>query len=251
MPRVARRTSGSGFYHVVMRGNGRQLIFEDDADRRALLSALDGAIVRDGIVLLAWCLMSNHVHLLVEAGPDELSRGMHRLATEYARHFNTRAGHVGSVFDGRFKSVPVESDAQLVAAVRYIHENPARAGICPAGEYPWSSYREYAIAPERCDVGPVLELVGGVEAFVKLCEGGPATGYYFSGGRRIPDDEMLDAARAALAPRGPDEVRALSVGDRDRCLASLRDVGLSVRQIERLTGVGRYSVEKALARAGR
>lgn len=246
MPRVARRVAESGFYHVILRGNGRQILFEDDGDREALLRALDDAFAREGVVLIAWCLMTNHVHLLVEADLDALSRAMHRATTVFARRFNTRAGHVGSVFDGRFKSVPVESDAQLVTVVRYIHENPARAGVCPAEEYPWSSYHEYFGRAERCEVGRVLDLVGGREAFAELCASGPASGYYFSGGRRIPDEEVLDAARAALAPLDPGEVRGLPAEEREAHLATLRRVGLSVRQIERVTGVGRYAIERAL-----
>ena len=128
MPRRARRSSESGYYHVMLRGNGRQVIFEDDLDRREFLRELSETMAQSGVSIVAWCLMSNHVHLLLADEQGSLSTAVHHLATRYARHFNRRTGHVGSVFDGRFKSVPVESDVQLLAAVRYIHENPVRAG---------------------------------------------------------------------------------------------------------------------------
>ena len=125
MPRTERRKSASGFYHVVMRGNGRQNLFEDDADRRSFLSYLRGDAERFGVRVLAWCLMSNHIHLLLEDRDDNLSEMMRSLATSYALRFNRRGGHAGHVFQQRFYSNPIEDEAYLLQAMRYIHDNPA------------------------------------------------------------------------------------------------------------------------------
>ena len=110
---------------------------------QVFLAALSVMLEDPGLSLIAWCLMSTHAHLLLSDETGALSSAMHGLATRYAGRFNSRTGHIGSVFAGRFKSVPVETDSQLVAAVRYIHNNPEKAGICPATEFAWSSYREY------------------------------------------------------------------------------------------------------------
>lgn len=247
MPRCARRVSDSGFYHVMLRGNGRQVIFEDDADRRAFLEALAGTMSSRGIAIVAWCLMSNHVHLLLIDAEGRLSEAVHALTTSYAGWFNRRAGHVGSVFGGRFRSVPVEGDAQLLAAVRYIHDNPVKAGLCGApGEYPWSSYREYVGQPRIVSAEVVLDLLGGVEQFELFSLEHRPTGYCFMPGTRVPEEDAADVARAAIYPLELADVRALDGAERDSALSSMSEAGLSVRQLERLTGIGRYAIERSL-----
>ena len=253
MPRCARRVSESGYYHVMLRGNGRQVIFEDDADRRAFLEVLSEAMSSRAIEIVAWCLMSNHVHLLLTDANARLSDAIHAITTSYAGHFNRRFDHVGSVFAGRFKSVPVEDDAQLVAAVRYIHDNPVKAGICAApDEYPWSSYHEYVGEPWITSVEIVLDLLGGVDQFELFSLAPRPTGYCFMSGARVPEEDSADVARAAIYPLALADVKTVEGRERVRTLSLMRDAGLSVRQIERLTGVGRYAIEKSLllARSG-
>lgn len=246
MPRIARRVAESGFYHVVLKGNGGQIIFDDDEDRRAFLAALSSSLEDTELSLIAWCLMSTHAHLLLSDEVGCLSSAMHSLATKYAGYFNSRTGHLGSVFSGRFKSVPVESDVQLIAAVRYIHNNPEKAGICPAAEYGWSSYREYVGVPSITNVNVVLDLVGGVESFVAMSEAARPTGYCFRSGVRIPDEDAFDIARAVTYPADPRAIRDAEGAERGRALLALRDAGLTLKQIGRATGIGRYAIEKSI-----
>ena len=255
MPRTSRRVAESGHYHVMLRGNGKQVIFEDDVDRRAFLDALSRALEDPGLSLLAWCLMTNHVHLLFRDDSDCLSSAMHALATKYAGHFNSRTGHVGSVFDGRFKSVPIESNAQLVAAVRCIHDNPKKAGICPAADYPWSSFGEYAGVEGVCcltEVDSVLDMLGGPDGFLAMSSEVVPNDYCFRSGKRIPEEDVPEIARAALYPLDPRTLRETFGVERGRALLALKDAGLSLKQIERVTGIGRYAVQKGilLARGG-
>lgn len=249
MPRTSRKVAESGYYHVMLRGNGRQVIFEDDVDRRAFLEALSRTLETPGLSLLAWCLMTNHVHLLFCDEVGCLSSAMHALATKYAGHFNSRTGHVGSVFDGRFKSVPIESDAQLVAAVRYIHDNPEKAGLCSAADYPWSSFDEYAGTGGEwglANVDPILDLLGGADGFLSMSFQSRPNAYCFRAGKRVPEDDVFEIARAVLYPLDPRAMRELSGADRDQALLALRDAGLSLRQIERVTSIGRYSIQKGI-----
>ena len=244
MPRGPRRVSSSGYHHVTLRGDGRQTLFENDGDRRAFLDMLDRQLARHGLQLIAWCLMGNHVHLLLLDEGGHLSEAMHDLMTSYALRFNRRTGHVGHVFEGRFGSEPVESEAYLLEVVRYIHDNPVRAGLGARGEYPWSSYREYVGAAGRTDTGLVLEMVGGVDRFVEFSEerGAP---YRFARRRRVPDDDASEVARSALEGVEPAAVRGLPRDERNRRLRALRSTGLSVRQVERLTGIGRWTITEA------
>ena len=256
MPRTSRRVAESGHYHVMLRGNGKQVIFEDDVDRRVFLDALSRALEAPGLSLLAWCLMTNHVHLLFRDETDCLSSAMHVLATKYAGHFNSRTGHVGHVFQGRFSSAPIEGERYLLAAVRYLHLNPERAGICPAEQYDWSSYREYAGGVPRVEVADtslVLEMLDGRSGFVELCRddaGGMEP--YAPMGLCHGTDEVVIAARGLLDDAGlgdPGKVKTLPQERRDEALRLLRSSGLSARAVERLTGVGRGVVERVTARA--
>jgi REP-associated tyrosine transposase len=141
MPRPPRIQIAGGTYHVTCRGNRRQAIFQDDDDRRRFLAVRDRVIRRYGWRLHAFCLMTNHFHLLVRTPQPNLSRGMQRLNSEYAAYFNDRFGLVGHLFQQRFGSRLIETEEYFEEAQRYIAFNPVRAGLCehPA-EWPWSSF---------------------------------------------------------------------------------------------------------------
>ena len=242
MPRSARERSESGFYHVVAKGNGGQNLFEDASDYRAFLELVSAVAERCGMLVHAYCLMSNHVHLLLEDQGGRLSEFMKSLATGYAMRFNAKTGHIGHVFQQRFKSQPVESEAYLLQAARYIHNNPVKAGICPADEYLWSSYHEYASGVRGITtVSLILELCGGREGFRAFqAEGGGD--YRFGQRSRVTDAEAREVARRILGDIAPGDVKAMERPRRNALLFDLKDAGLSVRQIERLTGIGRGTI---------
>ncbi len=243
MPRAPRIRTDEGVYHVILRGSGRQILFENDADRRLFLMIASESMSDAGISVLAWCLMSNHVHLLLFDPQDALSAAVQRFSSSYAGHFNRLTGHVGHVFAGRFKSVPVTSDRQLLQVVRYIHDNPERAGICAASEYPWSSFGEYVSGnPVIVDVNPVLDMLGGTDGFRELSQSDEYAGYTERTGAYVSDDAALAVARLALGGSDPSELKSLSPVERNPRLQALRDEGLTIRQIERLTGIGRSTI---------
>src|SRR4029450_4292678 len=140
MPRPPRIQVAGGTYHVTCRGNRRQAIFQDDDDRRRFLAVRDRVIRRYGWRLHAFCLMTNHFHLLVRTPQPNLSRGMQRLNSESAAYFNDRFGLVGHLFQQRFGSRLIETEEYFDEAQRYIAFNPVRAGLCQdPSEWPWSS----------------------------------------------------------------------------------------------------------------
>ena len=186
MPRTSRTRSESGLYHVILRGNGKQLLFESDEDRARFLTLLRVKTRAGGISVIAWCLMSNHIHLLLDDPQGNLSHAMHALATAYARHFNDASSHVGVVFQGRFTSVPIADERQLLRAVRYIHDNPEKAGIAPAREYRWSSYGEYLSGAHLISDELVLGLIGGREHFEEFSRSDRYSGYYVRSGNESP-----------------------------------------------------------------
>ena len=262
MPRAPRVKSESGFYHVVARGSGRQIIFEDDADRYAFLRTMHEAFKKRGVKVIAWCLMDNHVHIVADDPDDELSAAMHALLLTYARRFNQRTGHVGHVFQERFRSSAIAEDAYLLAAVRYVHDNPVRAGLSDTCDFPWSSYREYVSAApaEFTDTGLVLDMLGGPEGVAELAAGGAVSekgaerGDASERGRApyVPADAMRDMDAAELAGLAREiagdvelgEVKGAPRPQRDDIVRRMKDAGLSVRQIERLTGIGKSTISR-------
>lgn len=259
MGRTPRKRSEADVYHVFARGVGRLQILEDDEDNAYLLGLLERVQLAAPRALLAYCLMGNHFHLLVRMEMTRLSEAMRRLQVSYARYFNEKHGRSGTLFQGRFGSEPIDSDDQLLAALRYIHLNPQKAGIAPFDAYRWSSYREYAGgggAGRAVDTSLVLEMVGGPGSLERLhrieCDGGGFMEESSSDGRarrrRPTDQEVREAARETLGIDSLSGLGRLARKERDAALVALRGAGATVRQVERLTGVSRGVIGRAWLR---
>lgn len=187
--------------------------------------------------------MGNHIHLLLEDPKFELSKAMQQLLSSYARYYNTRTSHVGHVFQERFSSVPIEEESHLIEAVRYIHDNPEKAGICPSREYPWSSYHEYLNeTPEYVDMTTVSNLIGTGQTFdwiISNYQEQRSGHVYVNVSRTTPDAKLLTVARQVLGHTSPQDVKTLDKARRNVAIRALLNAGLSIRQIERITGIGR------------
>lgn len=151
MPRSVRIVLPGVAHHVVQRGNRRQALFFDDADRRTYLKLLAGACAKHGTTCLAWCLMDNHVHLiLVPASQDGLRAPLASVHTAYSQRINRAQGLGGHLFQGRFASYAMD-EAHLMVAARYVENNPVAAGLVRSAEaWPWSSARAHV---DRLDDG--------------------------------------------------------------------------------------------------
>ena len=148
MPRVERIEYEDAYYHVMNRGRerGRVKLFRTDKDFEAFLQTLEEAVERFGLVIHAYCLMSNHYHLLLQTPNANLSRAMRHINGVYTQRYNRLNGSDGPLFRGRFKSILVDSDAYLLQLSRYIHRNPIETQkpmVDVLEQYPWSSYPAY------------------------------------------------------------------------------------------------------------
>ena len=166
MARPPRPLVPGGIYHLSARTIRRLPLFDDDDDRREYVALLADVVRLYEWRCLAFCLMANHVHLLIQTPEPDLDRGMHDLNHRYALRYNARNGFVGHLFERRYWSNLIENDGYLPAAARYVVRNPVRARICDAAEdYPWSSYRatiEPASAPRFLDVDGMHGIFGSV-----------------------------------------------------------------------------------------
>lgn len=145
MARPLRLEYEGAVYHVTSRGNGRADIYFNDEDRQAFLEVLEDVVKRFNWICHAYCLMSNHYHLLIETPDANLSRGMRHLNGVYTQGFNRHHERVGHVLQGRFKSILVEKASHLLEVARYVVLNPVRAKMVrSAKDWKWSSYRATA-----------------------------------------------------------------------------------------------------------
>jgi putative transposase len=165
MARLARIVIPDVPHHVTQRGNRRLPVFFSDEDRHAYLAEVAAASSASGTGCLAWCLMDNHVHLiLVPRTADGLRRALGEAHRRYSRRINFREGWRGYLFQGRFASYPMD-EAHLMAAVRYVENNPVAAGmVSRAEEWRWSSARSH-IAGRRVAGDPLTD-VGSLAAHV-------------------------------------------------------------------------------------
>ena len=246
-----RPSSEGDIYHVIARGTGRQLIYEDDEDRRIFLGMLSEALEKTSCDLYAWCLMGNHFHLLIHGDIKRVSKCMQRLCSEYAHWFNRKTGRVGHLFQARFRSEAINTESYLLAVVRYIHHNPEKAGICTASKYRWSSYAEYVNGEMLCKTLFVLSMIGGRREFAifhdalsqdESCLDTDESRSYL---RVLGEDALVAAAQTAVDSTPLSSIKALDKLQRNTCIKSLKDAGFSIRQIERLTGIGRSTIARA------
>ncbi len=162
MARKPRVEFPGALYHVLSRGNNRRPIFRDPKDYNQLLDLLAKYRKRQTFRLFAFVLMTNHFHLLLEAGPVPLSTTMQQVLGSYTRYFNRRHHRMGHLFQARYKAILCEKESYLLELVRYIHLNPVRSKMVEGpSAYPWSSHRTYLGKENRdfVDAAPILRIM--------------------------------------------------------------------------------------------
>lgn len=216
MARPQRIEYEGAVYHVTARGNERRAIFEDDADRERFLRVVGESVASFETRLYLFCLMSNHIHLVVETPRGNLGRFMHRLLTAYTVYFNHRHQRHGHLLQGRYGAVLVERDAYLLRLSRYVHLNPVfttalrrrplAERVAVLREYPWSSYRSYIGRDRRrawVDCAPILATVGAPGA-----RQSDAYRRFVEAGIELIDAAFLDEARTSRLCLGSEGFRA-------------------------------------------
>ena len=247
-----REFSSLGIYHVIYRGVGKQRIFEDDDDYGKFLTVLRKYQPICDYKVFAYCLMSNHIHLLIKPGKITMDKIFQRVIPSFVYWYNKKYERVGSLFQSRFKSRPVNSSVQFLTVVRYIHQNPVKAAICshPA-QYKYSSCKDY-FDNDLIDNSIVRSMVN--EEF------------FYSFNSAENDDQCMDIDEER--PRMKDEravsimqrlsgcsnvtqFQLLDVKVRDDVLYDMWTAGISVSQASRVTGISYGVIRKVIAAARR
>lgn len=252
MSRNLRQKSNIHIYHVVIKGADRQLLFEEKKDYIKYLHILEYYKQECHFELFAYCLMSNHVHLLLRHSSEcSLETIFRKINTTYAVWFNMKYDRTGFVQNGRYFSEPVETERYLLTVLKYIHFNPTKAGLEPApgASYPWSSFYEYQNHTTKLtDIAPIFEIIGNVDNFHKLhaTVSNDTCLEIDRFRKRIPDDVAKDIIFEVSHCNTATDFQKLSLIQRDKSIKIIHEKGLSIRQINRLTGTPRGVVERIL-----
>ena len=245
MPRRARNMSASGYMHIIERGIGKQLLFEDAHDYRYYLAKLELYCMETEVRVCAYCLMDNHVHLLLKGEATSIVLLMKKIGVSYSWYYNKKYERVGHLFQDRYKSEPIENEAYFMTAFRYILKNPQKAGICSAKQYPWNSYKYYDNPPPFMDVSAIRGLLGGFRQYKEYIEQEDDDLVLEYSEARHGDTWAREEMTRCLGIASGTSLQTFSKKERDAALVKLKECGLSVRQISRLTGLGRNVVQVA------
>lgn len=227
----------SGIYHIVVRGVNRQIIFECDDDFRRFIEVLEKNIKLAGATLFAYCLMNNHVHILLKEGEDTISEMMQRIEVAYVKYFNKKYERVGTLFQGRFCSRPVEDEKYFARVRRYIELNPAKAGLTSAHGYQWlwtSGARDNE--PGDCDFSASEEAEFEMEHWAP------------DGTKLINDFDALKLMEKITGFAEAGIIQTLPHAQRDKAVKAMLAAKLSASQISRISGVNRTMIYRIAKR---
>lgn len=253
MSRNARQLSSTDTYHVVIRGADHQLLFEEKKDYQKYLEILQLYEAECQFELYAYCLMPNHIHLLIHSPVTSLGSVFRHVSTTYSSWFNAKYNRTGYLQEGRYFSEPVETEKYLFTVLRYIHQNPIKSGLetVPGETYPWNSFCDYISGiNDIVNIEYILQLLGGPESFRSLhqiiveeeCLDINTLR------KRLPDDVARDIIRTECNCETVSDFQKLTLLERNGNIILLRKKGLSIRQINRLTGTPKGVIEKIISK---
>lgn len=236
----------------MLRGINQQQIFEDEEDNQKFLQTLKECKEVSAYKLLAYCLMGNHIHLLLKEGKEPLEQAFKRIGGRFVYWYNVKYQRVGHLFQDRFKSEPVDTTTYLLTVIRYIHQNPVKAGICERAEdYPYSSWREYLTEPWIADASFTDTLISRNDliAFHMLSGTEQCLDITDKPMVRLTDEQAKAVMMKATGCGGTADFQKLTQINRDKAILKLRENQLSLRQISRLTGISIMVVRRIVEEA--
>lgn len=244
MPRRARQKSGTDIYHVILRGINRQQIFYDEEDYEYFIHLLNRFQKVSQYEVYAYCLMGNHIHLLIKVDQEPLSTIFKRIGAAFVYWYNMKYQRSGHLFQDRFKSEPVETEKYFMTVLRYIFRNPVKAGICTSPfDYPYSNAKA-VMSRERpafpCDITD-----DALADFIAQKQEDVCMDISEEPRRGVTESAAKDLIRKEFGTLFP----LISKENReaiDSSIIRLARQGISIRQLSRLTGISKSIIERAL-----
>lgn len=252
MARYARKRSKTGIYHIILRGINRQNIFEEDEDRKRLIETVKQYKTISRYEIYGYCLMSNHVHILLGEKEESLSVAIKRICGSYVYWYNKKYNRCGHLFQERYKSETVGDDGYLLTVLRYIHQNPLKAGMCTnIKDYPWSSYKEYLGREIMINSVLVMDMLSNdrekaAGLFEKyMNEPNQDICLEDEGKARIADEEVREYF-AGLGLQSMSDLQQKGKRERDEIIRAAKLMtGVSIRQLSRITGISKSVIDRA------
>ncbi|MEW9109071.1 MAG: transposase [Cytobacillus gottheilii] len=252
MPRLPRKKSKTGIYHIIIRGVNRQLIFEDTEDKTTFLGILLRFIKANKFELYCYCLMDNHVHLLVKEKDDPVSQIVKRISASYVHWYNKKYERCGHLFQERFKSEPVENRNYFIRVIRYIHQNPLKAGLAQSVfECEWTSIHEYTKKEQLINTARVFNLFSkkhteAITLFNEYMQQSSEDNCLEDYAKKlIPDSEVISILKEWGFPNAT-ILQRLEKENRNSILAKLKTLdGVTIQQISRVTGISKSVIQRA------
>ncbi len=255
MPRYNRQYSEIKVYHVIIRGINKQNIFLDDKDKTKFLKILIETKEKYEYEIYAYCLMSNHIHIVIYDKKNKLSTIMQSIEISYSLYFNKKYNRIGHLFQNRFLSKKVEDRNYFMQVCRYIHKNPLKAGIAKTEEYKWSSFREYIGKPSISNCEKLLSVFSNneIEAkkyFVQFHNINSDKEIHelleFEMEEKISDEQLKKYISETLEMDNIYQIIELNKKERNKLLAKIKETKeITSVQIARVLGISRKIVERA------
>lgn len=260
LPRVARDYSEIKVYHITIRGIDKQNIFFEDKDKGKFIEIIKDTKEKYNYELYAYCLMDNHVHLVIYDKEEKLSKIMQSIEISYVFYFNKKYDRTGHLFQNRFFSKKVENREYLKMLCRYIHQNPLKAGIAKTEDYKWSSYQKYIKSNKLVDTKLLLSIFSenikeAKEEFIKFHninikeskENEIKDMIKYELLDKMTDKEVLDCICVLLDIKNISEILKYNIEIRNEKLAKLKFLeNIPLSQLARVIGINRKMLERAI-----
>lgn len=254
MPRTFRKLSYTSIYHIMLRGINKERIFIDDYDRKKFINILKNTKEKYNYEMYSYCLMDNHVHLLIMDQNKKISNIIQSVAITYALYFNKKYSRVGHLFQNRYNSKCVENSRYLLNVIRYIHRNPEKAMIELTENYEWSSYNSYFCQSNLIDSEYILNLFDKDVILSKkkfrefnltyIYNYNDELEYEFITG--FTDEDAIKIIRQELNINDLSEICKYNVAIRNEIIRKIKKLnGISKTQISRILNIDRKIIERA------
>ncbi|WP_026655866.1 transposase [Butyrivibrio sp. AE3003] len=253
MPRKPRILSSTGIYHIILRSVNQHIIFEENSDYQKFLFVLSDCKKKYDIDIYAYCIMDNHIHILLSAPNDKLAGFFQSLGSRFVRWYNNKYSRSGHLFQERFYSSVIPNERAFLSALIYIHNNPVKANMCRyASEYRWSSINAfYGEKNPLVNVSFAYNIAGSKDFLLHYFakETAAPDNTLFSNDHReinhyLTDEKALDIFKSVTNLSSTSAVANLEKVKRNEYIRKLRQNGLTIKQVARIMDVSGTTVKR-------